>query len=207
MGISINGPSGIDTQYIIDSLVELERVKVTTVEKQKNAYQLKIDAFSKFKTLLTDLRTRATALSKLGSFDLFTTSSTNEKIATITAGTGSVDATYDVQVFQLAGNEKMISADGLISDQNASLQSLGIGTGVISVDGVEIEIDDNDSLQDLRQKINSATDEDGQRIGVSASVLKIAEGNYRLVITSKESGGAGIAYSDVSGTTLQELGI
>ncbi|MBN1577508.1 MAG: flagellar filament capping protein FliD [Chitinispirillaceae bacterium] len=207
MGISINGPSGIDTQYIIDSLVALERNKVTTVEKQKKAYQLKIDAYAKLKTMLTDLRTKATGLSKLSSFDLFTTSSTDEKIATITAGTGSVDATYDVQVFQLAGNEKMISADGLISDQNASLQSLGIGIGTISIDGVEIEIDNDDTLQDLRQKINSATDEDGGRIGVSASVLKIAEGNYRLVLTSKESGSAGTAYSDVSGTTLQDLGV
>lgn len=208
MGISVNGPSGIDTASLIDQLVELEyTTKVTVVEEQKKAYQLKIDAYSKLKALLSDLGSAASSLSELSSFDLFTTTSTNEEIATITGGTGSVDATYDVQVFQLASNEKMVSADGIISDQNASLDSLGIGVGTISIDGVEIDIDTDDTIQDLRQKINSATDEDGNRIGVSASVLKITEDNYRLVLTSKESGSTGIAYRDISGTTLEDLGI
>ncbi|MBN1757957.1 MAG: flagellar filament capping protein FliD [Chitinispirillaceae bacterium] len=207
MGISVNGPSGIDTQYIIDSLVELEHTKVTRVENQKKAYQLKIDAYSKLKTLLTDLGSRAGSLSKLTSFDLFTETSTNENVATITGGAGSVDGTYDVRVFQLATNEKMISGDGLIADQNVSLSSLGMGVGTISIDGAEIEVDADDTLQDLRQKINSATDSEGKRIGVSASVLKIAEDNFRLVLTAKESGNTGVEYSDVSGSLLQDLGI
>jgi flagellar hook-associated protein 2 len=207
MGISVNGPSGIDTQYIIDSLVELERNKVTTVQNQKKAYQLKIDAYAKLKTMLSDLGTRASSLSKLSSFDLFNATSSNENVATITGGAGSVDGTYDVRVFQLAGNEKMISADGAVSDQSAALSTLNIGIGTISIDGVEIEVDTNDTLQDLRQKINSATDADGNRIGVSASVLNIADDNFRLVLTSKESGSAGVSYSDVTGSVLQDLGI
>ena len=207
MGISVNGPSGIDTQYIIDSLVEIEQTKVTSVQNQKKAYQLKIDAYAKLKQLLTDLGTNAGSLSKLSSFDLFTTKSSNEKVATVTGGTGSVDGTYDVKVFQLAGNEKMISGDGLVSDQTAALSSIGITTGTINIDGVEIEVDNDDTLQDLRQKINNATDENGARIGVSASVLKIADDNYRLVLNAKESGSEGIAYSDVSGSVLQDLGI
>ncbi|HEX2956943.1 MAG TPA: flagellar cap protein FliD N-terminal domain-containing protein [Chitinispirillaceae bacterium] len=58
MGISVNGPSGIDSQYIIDSLVALEKNKVTSVQNQKKAYQVKIDAYSKFKTLVTDLKNK-----------------------------------------------------------------------------------------------------------------------------------------------------
>lgn len=207
MGISVNGPSGIDTQYIIDSLVDLERNRVRTVEAQKKAFQVKIDAYAKLKTLLTDLSTKALSLSKLTSFDVFQTSSTNEEIATVTGGAGSVDGTYDIEVFQLAGNEKMISADGLVNDQTASLSSLGIGVGTISIDGVEIEIDTDDTMQDLRQKINNATDADGNRIGVSASVLRITDDNYRLVLTAREAGSAGVEYQDVTGSTLVDLGI
>ena len=101
MGITVNGPSGIDTQYIIDSLVELERQKVTKVQSEKKAYQVKIDAYSKFKSLLSDLRSKANALSKVSSFDLFTAKSSNEKAVTIEGGTGSVDSQYDVRVFNL----------------------------------------------------------------------------------------------------------
>lgn len=207
MGITVNGPSGIDTQYIIDSLVELERQKVTKVQSEKKAYQVKIDAYSKFKSLLSDLRSKANALSKVSSFDLFTAKSSNEKAVTIEGGTGSVDSQYDVRVFQLAANEKMISADGKITSQTESLSSMGITAGEISIDGVSIIIDDDDTIQDLRLKINNATDEDGNKIGVSASVLKVSDTDYRLVLTSKESGSSGIEYRDISGSTLQDLGI
>ncbi len=207
MGISVNGPSGIDTQYIIDSLVELEKQKVTKVQNEKKAYQVKIDAYSKFKSLLSDLRSKANALSKVSSFDLFTSKSSNEKAVTIEGGTGSVDAQYDIRVFQLAANEKMISADGKITSQTESLSSMGIGVGEIDIGGVSITIDEDDTIQDLRLKINNATDEDGKKIGVSASVLKVSESNYRLVISSKESGSSGIEYRDISGSTLQDLGI
>lgn len=207
MGISINGPSGIDTQYIIDSLVSIEREKVTKVEKEKSAYQVKINAYSKLKSYLTELRSKETALGKISSFDLFTTTSTNEKAVTLKGGTGSVDSQHDIKVFQLATNEKMISADNRISDQNASLSSLGIGVGTISIDGVEITVTDTDTIQDLRMKINSAVDGSGKKLDVTASVLKISDTNYRLVLTSKNSGSEGIEYKDISGSTLQDLGI
>jgi len=207
MGISINGPSGIDTQYIIDSLVEFERQKVTRVENEKKAYQVKIDAYSKFKSLLSDLRSKANALSKVSSFDLFTTKSSNEKAVTIEGGAGGFDAQYDVRVFQLATSEKMISAEGKITSQTESLSSMGIGVGEISIGGISITIDEDDTILDLRSKINSATDEKGNKIGVSASVLKMSETDYRLVISSKESGSSGTEYRDISGSTLQDLGI
>lgn len=207
MGISVNGPSGIDTQYIIDSLVSLEQNKVTKVQNQKKAYQLKIDGFSKFKTLLTDLQSRSNNLAKTSSFDIFKTTSSNEKLVSVTAGAGSVNANYDLKVFQLASNEKMISGNNLVADQDVSLSSLGINVGTFSIDDTEITIEANDTLQDLRQKINAATDTNGTRLDVSASVLKIADDNFRLVLTSKKSGSEGIKYEDVSGSTLQDLGI
>lgn len=79
--------------------------------------------------------------------------------------------------------------------------------GVISIGGVEITLGADDTLQDLRQKINSATDATGNRLGVTASVLKVADNNFRLVLSAKESGKEGVAYSDVTGSTLQDLGI
>jgi len=207
MGITVNGPSGIDTQSLIDQLVELERNKVRRVESDKKAYQLKIDAYTKFKSLLSDLRTRASSLSKISSFDLFTTKSSNDKAVTITGGTGSVDAKYDVRVFQLANNEKMISSEGKITSQTETLQSMGIGVGEISIDGVTITIDEDDTIQDLRSKINNATDENGKKLNVTASVLKVADNDFRLVLTAKESGSNGVSYKDITGSTLQDLGI
>jgi flagellar hook-associated protein 2 len=208
MGISVNGPSGIDTKYIIDSLVSLEKNKVTDVENQKKAYQVKIDAYSKFKNLVTDLKSKASSLSKVTSFDIFKSSSSNENKVTISGGTGSVDAQYDVRVFQLSANEKMISKDKAITSQTAKLSDLGIDTGDFTIDGVTLSLSATDTIQDLRMKINNAVDADGKKLGVTASVLKIADDNFRLVLSAKESGSGGVEYKDVgTDTVLQDLGI
>lgn len=206
MGISINGPSGIDTKTIIDTLVGIEQNKVKKVERAKALDQLKIDAYSKVRSLLSEIRTKAASLSKSSSFDLFQSKSSNEKAVTATGGTGTVDGTYDVKVFQLASNEKMISRDGLVTSQTAALSSL-MTPGVINVDGVDITIDNDDTIQDLRMKINTATKPNGDKLGVSASVVKMSDTNFRLVLSSKNTGTTGVSYRDVSGTVLQGLGI
>jgi flagellar hook-associated protein 2 len=129
-------------------------------------------------------------------------------MVTLTAGTGGVAGSYDISLFQTATHEKMISGDSLISDQNASLSSLGISTGTFSIGGVEIDVDADDSIQDLRMKINSATDSDGNSIGVTATVLKLSDTNYRMVLSSEDTGSDGVEYKDLNGdSVLQDLGI
>ena len=204
---SLGSISGVDLNAMIESLVAIEQTKVIRVEKAKNSFQLKIDAYGKLRSLLYDIKQKASALSEMTSFDLFKSTSSDEDAVTITGGSGAADGQYSVNIFQLAGNEKMISGNGLITSQTATLASQGITVGDISIGGVTITIDDNDTIQDLRSKINSATDANGKRLGVTASVLKMASDNYRLVISAKDSGSAGVAYQDVTGSTLQDLGI
>lgn len=204
---ALDSISGIDINSMIDSLVAIEQTKVTRVEDEKSSYQLKIDAYGKLRSLLYDIKSKASALSEMTSFDLFKSTTSNEDAVTITGGSGAVDSQYNVNVYQLAGNEKMISASGLITSQTATLASQKITVGDISIGGVTITIDDNDTIQDLRSKINNATDAKGKRLGITASVLKVAADNFRLVISAKDSGSAGMAYKDVTGSTLQNLGI
>jgi len=207
MGISINGPSGIDTAYIIDSLVSLEKKKVKKVQGTIDAYQLKIDAYAQLKGLLSAFVTSASALDKEDDFNVFTTKSGNEDLVTFRIGAGAVEGAYNVGVYQLASAEKMISADNLITSQSSPLSSFGITPGDISINGVSITIDDDDTIQDLRMKINSAVDAKGQKIGVTATVLKISDTNFRLLLTAANTGSAGATYQDLTGNVLQGLGI
>ncbi len=207
MGISINGPSGIDTASLIDSLVQIERSRVVGVEKKISDYQVKIDAYSKFQSLVSDISSKASALSKEEGFNIFNTSSSNEDLISVKAGIGTVEGSYDLRVFQTAKAEKMISADGLITSQDADLSSFGVTPGEISIDGTSITIEGTDTIQDLRMKINNATDEGGNKLNVTASVLKISDSNFRLVLAAKDTGAAGVEYNDITGSTLQDLGI
>ena len=207
MGISMNGPSGIDTAYIIDSLVDLEYNRVREVESKIDSYNLKIDAYSKLKGLLSDLGSKAESLNEESSFNIFKTASSNEDLATFRAGIGAVEGIYGVGVYQLAQSEKMISTDGLITSQSAALSTMGITPGDISINGVTITIDNDDTIQDMRMKINNAVDVDGNKIGVTATVLKLSDTNFRLLLTATDDGAAGATYQDVTGSALQDLGI
>ncbi len=208
MGISMNGPSGIDTAYIIESLVSLEQEKVTRVESQKKAYQVKVDAYSKLLTFVNDIGKQARGMKTEEDFNLFTTESSNDEIVTFSASTGGVAGSYSVDVFQTAQREKLISADKLITDQSASLSSLGIAPGTFSINGIEMSIDADDTIQDLRLKINTTTDADGNKAGVTATVLKLADDNFRMILTSDDTGDEGAALEDLAGgTVLQDLGL
>ena len=208
MGITINGPSGIDTASLIDQLVALEQDKVTTVQNKVTTYQTQISDYSKLKSLVSDVSTKAASLSATTDFDLFKSTSSDESSVTIAGGDGAIEASYDVTVYHLAKSEKMISKDGQITDQSKSLSLFGIHGGDISINGTKITIADTDTIQDVRMKINNATDSTGSKIGVTASVLKLSDTDYRLVFSSTDTGAKGVEYKDLNGgTTLQDLGI
>jgi flagellar capping protein FliD len=102
----------------------------------------------------------------------------------------------------------LISADGKISSQSQKLSDFGVSPGTFSINGVEIVLADTDTIQDLRAKINKAVDVNGKPTGVTATVLKISDTNYRLVLTNSETGSTGAQYKDLlDGTVLQSLGI
>jgi flagellar hook-associated protein 2 len=206
-GISINGPSGIDTASLVDQLTALEQQKVTTVQNQASKYQVQIDAYSKLRSTLATVQTAVNALKSDSSFDVFKSDSSDSSIVTLKGDVGAVEGQYDIGVFQLASSEKMISSDNLIASQSASLSSQGITVGDISIDGTKITIDANDTIQDLRSKINSATDAAGNKLNVNASVLKISDTDYRIVLTAKTTGSTGVDYQDVTGGTFKSLGI
>jgi flagellar capping protein FliD len=205
-GISINGPSGIDTASLVDQLTALEQQKVTTIEDEKKKYQVQIDAYSKFKSVLATLASKSSALDSADAFDVFASTSSNKDIVTLKGDVGAAESTYDISVSQLARNEKMISKS--LASQTASLFSQGITVGDISIDGTTITIDSDDTIQDMRMKINNATDTNGNKLNVSASVLKVSSTEYRLVLTAKKTGSTGVDYQDVgTATTLKGLGI
>lgn len=207
MGITMNGPSGIDTAGLIDQLVELERTKVYRVEAKVADYQVKIDAYSKLQSLIKDLQFKAAAIKDDSDFNMFSTDSSNEDVATVSASIGGVEGKYGLQVHHLAASEKMVTSDGLIASQTEALSAYGISAGEISINGTTLTIEDVDTIQDVRAKINNATDASGNKLGVTASVLKVSDNNYRLVLSSNETGATGADYQDVTGTTLQDLGI
>jgi len=207
MGISINGPSGIDTASLISQLTELEMQKVYRIQSQSSKVSKQLGAYSQLDTYVNDVATASNKIDSREDFNMFNANSSNEGAVNISTSVGAQPGSYGVKVFQLAEREKMISKDGIVTDNQAELvNDLGITAGTFEINGVAITLEATDTLEELRVKINNAKQDDGSELGVTASVLKTADNNYRFVLTSTDTGSEGAAYTDADGT-LQSLGI
>src|SRR5579871_4016086 len=84
--------SGIDTNQIIQQLLQFQQAQVTALQNQENGVAAKQTAFKKIESDLLDLQSQAGALSRSvnGVFDSRTVTSSDQNVVT---GAASADAT------------------------------------------------------------------------------------------------------------------
>jgi len=179
-GISFGGlATGLPTDDIVTSLMEIERRPLDRLEANKEYETLRLQAYEQFNTRLDDLRSAAGSLNITS--EVRTTSvrlSSEEAISASSNGASS--GSYDVSVIQLAQVQKTVT-DGFSSESDSIL-----GTGFFSINDQAIEVDSsNNSLQGLMNSINDVAEE----TGVSASIINDGKDslNYHLVLTGKDA--------------------
>lgn len=205
--ISFDGlVSGINSSEIISQLMAVERqTKIVPLQRREAMLTAKQAAWRDVRSGLAGLQSKLTDLKLVGTYTGMKATSANEEVATATAKAGAGTATYTIKVEQLATSKQMWSKQFGLDD---TLVELGVESGTIEVNGVDIEYDKEDTLTSLAQKINEAmldakdVDENGK---VSASVV-----DGRLVLKNAETGNSSSISlgGDEAGTTLwEELGL
>lgn len=211
-GISVGGlSSGIDTTSIIAQLTSLEQAKVTREEAKKKSAETTLEKFSDLETRLGNLAKAAGAVDEAKDFNVFSTLSNNDEYAVVSGDENAVDGQYEIVVNQLATTQKVASSSFAnvttaqnwtgefeVSTSNATQKADATKTSVT------IKVDANDSLKDIASKINSA---DG--IGVRASLMSLANGENRMVLTALDEGTEGFFLKGTSGDDIlgSKLGI
>lgn len=196
MGISssIGLISGLETESIITSMMNLERAPITQLQQKQAEYQAKISSFGMVKSALSSLKSAVSALSDTDNFAPgFSATSSNEDILGVSVSDAdSVSAgKYTITVNQLATSAQMTSNTYTESDSTVGSGTLHFQVG--DGDKQSISIDsDNQSLSDIATLINEAD------IDVSASVIRVSETDYRLSITANDTG------KDISYTFQEE---
>ncbi|MBW9272310.1 MAG: flagellar filament capping protein FliD [Candidatus Thiodiazotropha sp. (ex. Lucinisca nassula)] len=194
MAIGFSGiGAGSDWNSIINQLLQIEsrpldqlRTREKEIDQQISDYGLIKSAIDTFKSTVEDLTT-TTGLA------VFSTSSSDESVVTVSADENAAVSSYDIVVDHLASGDKLASS--AYADSNTAV---GTGTLSITVDGstMNLTVDgSNNTLADLRDAINSAADNPG----VAATILN-ESGGSRLILTSQETGAANaISVSFVDG--------
>lgn len=196
--------SGLDLSSILDSLETAEKASLTPISTQQTAYTAKLSAYSTLKSSLSTFQTANTALNSADLFTATTATSSSSAFSATTSGTVA-SGKYTVSVTQLAQAQTLTSAvqtsnATALGDSTASSRTLTIAL----VDGTSKDItltSDQTSLTGMRDAINQAD------AGVTASIIKVGDGSYRLSLTSTETGSenAVSAISVTGDDTLQGI--
>jgi flagellar capping protein FliD len=212
-GMQVGGlASGLDTNSIIAQLTALEQAKVTREVQKKESAQKTLDKFKELETRLGNLEAKAKGLNLPSSFNLFKSTSNYEDYATISGGEGATAGQYELKVHQLATTQKvssnsfgsiissMGSEDGWTYGDTVTL-SLSKSAAALKTDPskkeVDIKINSSDTLKDIANKINAA-----EGSGVKASLMTMANGENRLILTAVDTGTKSFYINENGGTSF-----
>lgn len=207
--------SKLDTESILNATFEAKRLPAVRLENRTTKNEEKIQALEDMRTLLDRLKLAADALRNPPGFfgangnafetkQAFFSSSTGVppgELVGVAVANSAAAGSFDLRVSQLATAAKLATIG-----TTSAAQTLGdawnggaafSGTLEIGLDGgptASIPVDDGMTIYDLRDRIN------GERAttGVRASVLKVSDSEFRLVMTA-ETTGRPITLGDHSG--------
>ena len=182
MSITFGGlATGLDTNAIIEQLMEIERLPVDRLETDRSWFTTRQQAYTSFDTKLTSFLSR---IEDLGSSDDLlkkSVTSTSEDFFSVSADTDALAGTsYQIEVVSLAQVQKSVSQG--YADKSAHGFSLGELTLTVGDnEALTITIDEtNNSLAGVVQAINDAD------AGVNASIINDGtDSPYRLVLTGE----------------------
>lgn len=182
------GMPGLSDLY--DKLQAAEETKLTAIAKQKTTYDAQITGYGKLQSALTNLQTAAAKLAKTDTWNSTSISSTNTAFSAIsTSGANVGDVT--VNVSKIAKGQVLTTTPGTIDSNTKQLGgTTGTNSRTITItqagaDSKPLTVtlaDGDTSLNGIAKAINAANG------GVSASVVKADDGDYRLMLTSKTTG-------------------
>lgn len=172
--ISFSGlSSGLDTESIISSLMEIEQEPITRLEEDQEYLESRLEAYKEFDSYLNALQSAANNLDSKIDLSSNTTNVSDDSIGATASSTASA-GTYSIQVLSLAKQQKDVTAESFSDKSTTDL------SGSITI-GEETLTYENASLSSLVDSLN-----DGD-YGVTASIINDGSG-YRMVLTADQSG-------------------
>ena len=207
--------SGADLNSLVTQLVAVERAPLQQMRTAASGLQTQVSSYGKLSSLLSGLQTAANKLNNSNLWTQSTARSSDETAVGVVGGSSATPGNFSVSVSKLASSQTVVT--------NAALPTatapVGSGTLTLEVgkwdqqpmnfvphvgrDPYTIEVEADDTLTSLRDKINSLG------AGVTASLVSDSSG-VRLSLRSSSSGeenGFRMQASDSDGTDTDANGL
>ena len=207
--------SKLDTESILEATYAASRLPAVRLEQKTTKNEEKVAALEDMRSLLDNLKAAADGLRNPPGFfgaqgnafetkqAFFSSSSAVQpgEIAGVAVANNAAAGSFDLTVKQLATAEKLATtgtnaADAKLGDawNGGDPFSGTLEIGLAGGPTASIAVDDDMTIYELRDRINGAR----ATTGVRASVLKVADNDFRLVMTAEQTGKA-IGLTDSTG--------
>ena len=194
--------TNIDWQSMLTQLQAVSEQSLTPYNNQITTLNDQVSAWQTFDGDLSTLQTASNALTTNGTgLNLYSatvgssSSVSPSSLLSASASSSASNGSYQVVINNTAQAEQLASED--FSSETSALNI----SGTILVNGQAVQVSASDTLQDLESNINNAN------AGVTAAIIQDSPDTYRLVLTSGQTGSAGISLDDGSASnTLESLG-
>ncbi len=210
---------GISTQSQIDQLLAyyryIEEEPIRRLEAQKSDLDDKASIYDELKTKLKSLSSKSLDFSGVGALSPFQEKEVTygtEGVVEFEVTKAALPANYSIKVNQLAKYDTVISDQITLEDEDLKstigegTHSFTIGVGSDTPVSVGIEIDSDDTNEDIMNKIIEAIN-DSTDLDVKASLVKDTDTTGRINITSEETGSDfRLTIADDSSTLASTLG-
>jgi flagellar hook-associated protein 2 len=204
LGGSGLGRSGLDINSIVQQLVSVERRPIEAARRKQVGLTARLSSFSALRGSLSGLKSALSSLRSLSSFQSKSISSSDSSTVTVTSTSSASIGTSTInQVVQRAAANKLQSR--VFSSETAV-----VGQGKLKIkvgEGAQREItinSESETLVGVRDKINQSNS------GVLASILKVNETDYKLMLEARATGGKNAIEVDVidnDGNALDTSGL
>lgn len=187
--------SGIDILGLVDQLVEAERARPEQLlNDRESTLNSQISAIGQLRSSLSTFQDSLSNLSTSANFRVFSGSSSNEDVATITADETARAGSFVVSVDTGAG-DRLASANKLITNSGfADTNTAEVGTGNVTIsngNGGSFSLNfaggGDNTLDEIRDAINNSED----NFGVTATVITVDNAGTpesKLILTADETG-------------------
>lgn len=194
---SLGAGSGILTSTVIDQLKAADTAAmITPITKKITLEQQKSNGLSLLNSLLTTFQASASSLSDSTLYQKRSVTGSTASVS-VTANAGVAVQSFSITNSLMALNN--VKESGSFSTASSSIAT-GAGTMALSVGGLSYNINytAGETLSSLADSINNVAGS-----SIKASTLQVGANDYRLVLTSQQTGAAqAIALTDSTGGSL-----
>mgnify|MGYP000877092612 CR=1 FL=1 len=203
--LSIGGIiSGFDTDSMVKAIMNQERLPLTKLESKKTTLNARSDAWRELNTRMYKLKDAAYNLQSFMTFRAQKVTVSDEQKLTATASAEALLSAYKLNIKSLAQAHSV--ASNLLNEGT----NISGGKIRIEINGESKEIELAPEGDTNEEKLNSIARQINQAdAGVTASVIKLADHQYKVYLTSKETGEANqMELADVGDDrVLKDLGL